>query len=114
MTDTLTKSEYEETIDTFADLLLQRAETAVDDGDSTTVETAAEETVEDQLLAHEWFQPDYFEGALYGSIIEHSEAEPERYQQWSALLHEEGASPVLKCLAYVVMEADVLDRVLDD
>ncbi len=117
MTDALTESEYEEEIKDFSRTLVNISEELVEAGDFDTKHDAVLEMVNEELNHHEWFARNYYDGALYGSVVEHADADVGRYSDWQALIETNEPLETLKRLAYVVMEADALERAqrrLDD
>lgn len=111
--DAITEDEYTEEVNEIAGILARESAQAASRGQFDTAEQAAMETVGEEVEYHNWFARNYYDGSLYGSIVEHGETDPTRLSDWQALIESDTPEQTLKRLAYVVMEGDVLEHTLE-
>ena len=118
MTDAISKEEYDAELESFSDLVVDEAWELAEAGQFDSPRQGVLAMCSEELDYHDWFAETYYDGALYGSIIEHADTDPARYSDWSALIESDSPETTLKRLAYVVMETDAtsaaLDRVADE
>lgn len=120
MTDAISKDEYDDEVSKQATILAENSRQDVATYHTTDGEGGYEdypgavfENVSDVLYGHNWFARSYYGGSLYGSIIEHSEADPSLYTDWEIATDANSPEKVLERLAYVVFEADVIRAALE-
>lgn len=111
MTDALTAAEYREERDRVARSLAAESGAAVDEGLYDEYHQAVFELAVEDAEFHEWFARTQ-DGALYGAIVQHADANVEDYTDWESAVLGGGPEDVLRCLAYVSFEADLIDRAL--
>lgn len=112
MTDAITKQQYDEKRDAMARQLRDECRDAVDDDEFDSVRRCVLETASDDITYDQWFARDYYGASLYGSIIEHGEADPSQYSDWEGMMEASTPEKAIERLAYCVFEADVIDRAL--
>lgn len=108
MTDAISSDEYQDEVDENAGRLTEPALDAVSAGDYGHPHAAALDLASDVLDGHNWFARDVHGASLYGSIIEHSEADPARYSDWQALAESDNPTETVRRIAYCAFEADVI------
>lgn len=113
MTDAISREEYEEEVDEYAAWLTEEAIEAGKGENYEGPHSAAHEVVGDILHGHNWFARDYHGESLYGSIIEHSDADPGRFSGWKRLSEAETPREMIKRTAQLVFQTDVLNEATD-
>lgn len=111
--DDISEERYETEVEDIAERLVSGAEDMVERDQFDDPDQAVMETVSDELDYHNWFARNYYDGALYGSIVEHGSTDPAYYSDWQALIESDDPETTLKRLAYAVMEGDVLEAALE-
>jgi len=113
VTDAISDAEYNEELESFVDMLVPEAEDLAESGQFDTPRQGVMEMCSEELDYHNWFARNYYDGALYGSIIEHADTDPGMYSDWGSLIEADTPETTLKRLAYVVMEAEAMSMALD-
>jgi hypothetical protein len=113
VTDAITQSEYDAAVEPFVEMVVDEAEEMVESGHFDSRRQGVMEMCSEELNYHDWFARNYYDGALYGSIVEHADTDPASYSDWPALIESDTPEGTLKRLAFVVMEADVMSVALD-
>lgn len=112
MTDAISETEYREERESLVESLFSDAVGAVEEGVHDEFHRAVFQLGGEDVEYHTWFDDD--RGAtLHGSIIEHAEADPSSYSDWSSLIESDTPEQTVKRLAYCVMEADVIEKTLE-
>ena len=110
MTDAIDYEEYDKVVAEYATINVEEAEAAVEEGRRDDAHQTMIEYVQEDVQHQDWFAGSYYGGSLYGSIVEHSDADVGRYSDWQALIETNEPEETLKRLALVCFEADVLAR----
>lgn len=108
MTDALSGHEFAEALEEDANDLLDRARDRTAAGEYENTMQAVLEEAEDMLRHSNWFARDYYGESLYGSIIEHSTANPSVFSDWEVACAEVSPKKAVKELAYYCYEAEVV------
>jgi len=111
--ETISAEEYRRGVEDAAGTLAEYAREDVDREGYTDTHSAALDLVTDVLDGHQWFSRRAYGSAAHGCIVEHSEADPNRYGDLVSLTESDEPETILERTAYLAFEADVLRLALE-
>ena len=112
MSEGITKEEYDDEVQSQAEILAEHAMDAFDSDEYDDPLGAVMELSSDVLDHHNWFARSYHGPADHGAIIEYAEdsgVDPVRYRDLTPLAESEDPTRVVKNFAYVAFESHVID-----